>query len=243
MKKQVTFAESGTVHALRQDAALHRKHESNAEMKSRGLNIRRRLDVKHEPLHRHTSQIHIPKTMTLAPFLKHTALTPAQREYLYAVAASCSAAHVRNLISQHYVNVLHRRVRTEFDAEEEEEEDDAVFPAARHCDKLQSEAKHKHKINTKARNPGKSFPPKTHSRRVRFSNTFSSKQGKVKKRRTSPRLRRKSPKRSRVQLLEDEDENEDEDEEGRGASLSESLSSLSVADWEDDGLSDIQRFS
>lgn len=52
--------------------------------------------------------VQIPKTMTAAPFLKHAALTPAQKEYLYTIAASHSSAHVRDLITQHYMNVLHR---------------------------------------------------------------------------------------------------------------------------------------
>lgn len=79
----------------------------------------------------------IPKSMSAAPFLKvgltlwsagvqaewrsetwplstsqHSALTPAQKDYLYSLTASYSSAHVRNLITQHYLNVLHRRVRT-----------------------------------------------------------------------------------------------------------------------------------
>ncbi|KAM4541689.1 protein FAM216A [Odontesthes bonariensis] len=42
---------------------------------------------------------------------RHAALTPAQREYLYTIAASYSTAHVRSLISQHYMNVLHRSIQ------------------------------------------------------------------------------------------------------------------------------------
>lgn len=43
---------------------------------------------------------------------QHTALTPAQKEYLYTIAASYSTTHVRNLITQHYLNVLRRCTRT-----------------------------------------------------------------------------------------------------------------------------------
>uniref|UniRef100_A0A674MF91 Uncharacterized protein n=1 Tax=Takifugu rubripes TaxID=31033 RepID=A0A674MF91_TAKRU len=50
----------------------------------------------------------IPGAVSTAPFLKHTALTPAQREYLCNIAASHSDTHVRGLITQHYMNVLHR---------------------------------------------------------------------------------------------------------------------------------------
>lgn len=43
---------------------------------------------------------------------QHTVLTPAQREFVHAVAASHSAAHARRLITQHYLNVLHSCVQT-----------------------------------------------------------------------------------------------------------------------------------
>uniref|UniRef100_A0A671WGC3 Protein FAM216A n=1 Tax=Sparus aurata TaxID=8175 RepID=A0A671WGC3_SPAAU len=65
-----------------------------------------------EPQLQHVTTITIPKTMTGAPFLRHSALTPAQKEYLYTIAASSSTTHVRNLITQHYMNVLHRCVCT-----------------------------------------------------------------------------------------------------------------------------------
>lgn len=86
---------------------------------------------------RQRETIQIPKSMTAGPFLKvgltswsadvfrgsgcetwplstpqHTALTPAQKEYLYRLTASYSSARVRNLITQHYMNVLHRCVPT-----------------------------------------------------------------------------------------------------------------------------------
>lgn len=43
---------------------------------------------------------------------QHTVLTPAQREFVHAVAASHSATHARRLITQHYLNVLHSCVQT-----------------------------------------------------------------------------------------------------------------------------------
>lgn len=55
---------------------------------------------------------HNAGTVTAAPFLNHTVLTPAQREFVHAVAASHSAAHARRLITQHYLNVLHSCVQT-----------------------------------------------------------------------------------------------------------------------------------
>ncbi|KAK7131308.1 hypothetical protein R3I94_016444 [Phoxinus phoxinus] len=56
--------------------------------------------------------IHIPKTMTAAPFLQHPGLTPGQKRFLYSIAEAYSKEHMRQLICQHYMNVLHRCIRT-----------------------------------------------------------------------------------------------------------------------------------
>ncbi|XP_067279587.1 protein FAM216A [Pseudorasbora parva] len=56
--------------------------------------------------------IHIPKTMTAAPFLQHPGLTPGQKRFLYSFAEAYSKEHMRQLICQHYMNVLHRCIRT-----------------------------------------------------------------------------------------------------------------------------------
>ncbi|KAI3368095.1 hypothetical protein L3Q82_026243 [Scortum barcoo] len=117
MRKQVTFAESQTVHRLHRDEPLQR-HTGMNESKmasaagvnfNRGLKIHRPTATTCEP--QHVTAVQIPKSMTTAPFLKHAALTPAQKEYLYTIAATHSSAHVRNLITQHYMNVLHRCIR------------------------------------------------------------------------------------------------------------------------------------
>uniref|UniRef100_A0A672NBS5 Uncharacterized protein n=1 Tax=Sinocyclocheilus grahami TaxID=75366 RepID=A0A672NBS5_SINGR len=57
--------------------------------------------------------IHIPKTITAAPFLQHPGLTPGQKRFLYSIAEAYSKEHMRQLICQHYMNVLHRCIRTE----------------------------------------------------------------------------------------------------------------------------------
>ncbi|XP_050934266.1 protein FAM216A isoform X2 [Lates calcarifer] len=113
MKKQVTFAESQTVHRLQQDKAVPRTGMNELKMacKDSGLKINRAPAARKEPQLQHLTPIQIPKAMTAAPFLKHAALTPGQKEYLYTIAASYSTAHVRNLITQHYMNVLHRCIR------------------------------------------------------------------------------------------------------------------------------------
>uniref|UniRef100_A0A8C2H5T8 Protein FAM216A n=1 Tax=Cyprinus carpio TaxID=7962 RepID=A0A8C2H5T8_CYPCA len=60
--------------------------------------------------------IHIPKTITAAPFLQHPVLTPGQKRFLYSIAEAYSKEHMRQLICQHYINVLHRCIRTVPDA-------------------------------------------------------------------------------------------------------------------------------
>ncbi|XP_050949392.1 protein FAM216A [Labeo rohita] len=54
----------------------------------------------------------IPKTITAAPFLQHPGLTPGQKRFLYSIAEAYSKEHMRQLICQHYMNVLHRCIRT-----------------------------------------------------------------------------------------------------------------------------------
>ncbi|XP_073338819.1 protein FAM216A [Pagrus major] len=203
-----------------------------------GLKTSRSAAVRSEPQLQHMTTIKIPKTMTAAPFLKHSALTPAQKEYLYTIAASSSATHVRNLITQHYMNVLHRCIRTGCNPEG----DDTVGTSlpetndGKHRPEVSSRVKHKEKINTSAKNPGKSFLPKIPNRRAGISNTSATKQRSMKKpTTTSPTVRRKSPRRVRIRLLEEEEQ----EEEGLNDSLSDCLSSLSVGEWDDDVLLDL----
>ncbi|XP_036443962.1 protein FAM216A isoform X2 [Colossoma macropomum] len=60
----------------------------------------------------HFNTIRIPEMMMTSPFLQHPSLTPGQKHYLYTVAEAYSEDHVRKLICQHYLNVLHRSIRT-----------------------------------------------------------------------------------------------------------------------------------
>ncbi|KAL7854222.1 hypothetical protein AOLI_G00210660 [Acnodon oligacanthus] len=60
----------------------------------------------------HFNAIRIPEMTMTSPFLQHPSLTPGQRHYLYTVAEAYSKDHVRKLICQHYLNVLHRSIRT-----------------------------------------------------------------------------------------------------------------------------------
>lgn len=61
---------------------------------------------------------------------QHTVLTPAQREFVHAVAASHSAAHARRLITQHYLNVLHSCVQTGESGERRGGEGESAFKYA-----------------------------------------------------------------------------------------------------------------
>uniref|UniRef100_A0A673FV56 Uncharacterized protein n=2 Tax=Sinocyclocheilus rhinocerous TaxID=307959 RepID=A0A673FV56_9TELE len=54
--------------------------------------------------------------MAAAPFLQHPGLTPGQKRFLYNIAEAYSKEHMRQLICQHYMNVLHRCIRTVPDA-------------------------------------------------------------------------------------------------------------------------------
>ncbi|KAG7219903.1 hypothetical protein INR49_018762 [Caranx melampygus] len=86
MKKQVTFTESLTIDRLHGHKAAPRRVRREESV----LDVNRSATAEVE----HVTVIEIPKTMTGAPFLKHAALTPGQREYLYTIAASYSTAHL-----------------------------------------------------------------------------------------------------------------------------------------------------
>ncbi|XP_051806687.1 protein FAM216A isoform X2 [Acanthochromis polyacanthus] len=229
MKKQVTFAEKQTIHRLhRQDAAsrnlgVNVSETALKDVKSnRGLTIYKPPATSSEPQQLHPTTVQIPKAMTAAPFLKHTALTPAQKEFLYTIAASYSAEHVRSLITRHYMNVLHRCIRTASPENKEPDQSD-----------LPSGSKHKEKISARER---KSFLPNIPNRQTRSVSTSTSKHRNMKKKKIkSPQtLRGKSQRGTRISLME-----EDDDDEGLEDSLSECLSSLSVGKWDDDDFSDL----
>ncbi|KAG7219889.1 hypothetical protein INR49_018767 [Caranx melampygus] len=224
MKKQVTFTESLTIDRLHGHKAAPRRVRREESV----LDVNRSATAEVE----HVTVIEIPKTMTGAPFLKHAALTPGQREYLYTIAASYSTAHVRNVITQHYMNVLHRRIRAGHDCDRDDmvvtsPESESEKPALKAQSHVSSKLKHKGKMNVGAKPHGKSD---------RQASSSASKHGKMKKRTTSPRLRRKGPGRSRISLLEEEEE---DDEEGADDSLSDCLSSLFLGEWDDDAFTDL----
>nr|XP_029138734.1 protein FAM216A-like [Labrus bergylta] len=187
MKKQVTFAEGQTVYRLHQDDAFQRSIGMKESRMAARLKTQRPNVKRCEPQLHDVKTVQIPQTMTAGPFLKHTALTPAQKEYLYTIAASYSTAHVRDLINQHYMNVLHRCIPTGHDPER----DDLVVPSSvnlpgtegrsKHPSGVFSPTKHKEKIQTGARNPGKSSLSNTPSRQTRSYNTAASKQTKMEK--------------------------------------------------------------
>nr|XP_046268355.1 protein FAM216A-like isoform X2 [Scatophagus argus] len=242
MKKQVTFAESQVVHRLHQDEAFPRgagtngtnmavvkesRHRHASINFSNGLNIARPPATRCEPQLQHVTTVRIPQSVTAAPFLKHAALTPAQKEFLRTIAVSHSSALVRSLITQHYMNVLHRCTRAGDLAGTS-----GASPGTDAGHKHQSEVREK--INTAARNPGKSFLPKIPNRPA---NQSASTQRKTKTRATtSASARRKRARRSRIKLLEEEEE---EEEEGPDDSLTECVRSLSVGDWDEDAFLDL----
>ncbi|XP_062867269.1 protein FAM216A [Trichomycterus rosablanca] len=62
----------------------------------------------------HFNTIQIPKAMLTPPFLQYSALTPGQKQYLCTVCEAYSKDHMRKLMQQHYLNVLHRSIGTGF---------------------------------------------------------------------------------------------------------------------------------
>ncbi|XP_047466589.1 protein FAM216A [Mugil cephalus] len=244
MKKQVTFAENLRLHRLHDEALPRMNRFKTAALKDVGVNINRPTAARRQP-----QLMQIPKTLTTGPFLKHTALTPAQKEFLYSVAASSSPAHVRDLITQHYMSILHRRTRAGYSPDTDDL--DAAAAAAtsenmrdkRQIKKQQSDAsfrlKHKEKTNAAARRSGKSFLPNITHRENRRSNAAASKHGKPQKRETTAStLRRESPRvlqtGARVMMVMEEEEEEEVDD-----SLSDCLSSLSVEESDADAFSDL----
>ncbi|CAB1321790.1 unnamed protein product [Coregonus sp. 'balchen'] len=64
------------------------------------------------PDHQQVKTIHVPKSMMTAPFLQHPTLTTGQKRYLYSIANVYSTEHMRRLMKQHYLNVLHRCIKS-----------------------------------------------------------------------------------------------------------------------------------
>ncbi|XP_034051531.1 uncharacterized protein LOC117532321 isoform X2 [Thalassophryne amazonica] len=180
MKKQVMLPERQRVRRLHQDDALQRQTGINDSRAGGSLNFHNGLKsaklpaVRSDPQLQSLRTIHIPKTVTTATSLKHTELTPAQREYLCTIAATYSTAHVRDLISQHYMNVLHGCIRTDYIPEKSHF---AVTPTTspengkcdEHQSSLTSRRKQKWKTATNQRKTEKSFLPKIPNRQNRLS--------------------------------------------------------------------------
>ncbi|NP_001373216.1 protein FAM216A [Danio rerio] len=119
MQKHVKFTEN-----ISDKNRLYHKRSSLPSRLS-GLNVQ---DGKGNPVFGHKTQrpatahvpeqdqttktIHIQKTMTAAPFLQHPILTPGQKRFLYRMEEAYSTEHMRQLICQHYMNVLHRCIKT-----------------------------------------------------------------------------------------------------------------------------------
>ncbi|XP_051533611.1 protein FAM216A [Myxocyprinus asiaticus] len=121
MKKHVKFLENNS-----DKSGLYHK-TSFLPSRSSGLNhvdgdktnpkfghgMQRAVPVKVAEQNRDMKTIQIPKTMTAAPFLQHPGLTPGQKRFLYSIAEAYSTDQMRQLICQHYMNVLHRCIRTD----------------------------------------------------------------------------------------------------------------------------------
>ncbi|XP_039897406.1 protein FAM216A isoform X2 [Simochromis diagramma] len=178
------------------------------EFQNRAGNVNSGLKIS-RPADQRLTAIQIPTSVTTASFLKHTALTPAQRKYLYSIAASYSTEHVRRLVTQHYMNVQHRCIRADynhkrgilFEASVASPENDREYHLSKTQSEVSSGSKNKSKTSAK------------HSRK--------------------PSQRTEKPG-ARIRLSDEEEE-----QGGPNDSLSECLSSLSVGGWDGDSLSDL----
>ncbi|CAI5697071.1 unnamed protein product [Oreochromis niloticus] len=126
------------------------------------------------PADQRLTDIQIPTSVTTASFLKHTALTPAQRKYLYSIAASYSTEHVRSLVTQHYMNVQYRCIRADYNHKRDILEASVASPGndrEDHLSKTQSEvsSRSKNKSKISARLSGKPSLPKNKEARIRLS--------------------------------------------------------------------------
>ncbi|KAL3969152.1 hairy and enhancer of split related with YRPW motif [Sarotherodon galilaeus] len=182
------------------------------------------------PADQRLTDIQIPTSVTTASFLKHTALTPAQRKYLYSIAASYSTEHVRSLVTQHYMNVQYRCIRADYNHKRDILLEASVASPGNdredHLSKTQSEvsSRSKNKSKISARHSGKPLSQRTKKPGETSFNTSASTHRKPKKG-TFPSLIRLS---------------DEEEEQGRPTdSLSECLSSLSVGGWDGDSLCDL----
>lgn len=119
MQKHVKFTENNSD----KNRLYHKR--SSLPLRPSGLNVQdgignpvfghktQRPATAHVPQQDQTTKtIHIPKTMTAAPFLQHPILTPGQKRFLYRMEEAYSTEHMRQLICQHYMNVLHRCIKT-----------------------------------------------------------------------------------------------------------------------------------
>lgn len=186
--------------------------------------------------------MHIPRSMATAPFLKHSGLTPAQREYLYSVASSQSGERVRDIITTHYMNIVHRCIRAGHTVEK-----DYIYPVILQetVEPSQTEVvskppppKQRGRAGAAARNYGRTALPKINRRQPRRLKTPVTKQRK--KLVTPPKLKKKKPSVSLPVLSPDEDDDDDDDDIlSFKDSLSDGLSSLSLTDWDDHLLSDL----
>ncbi|KAM9707531.1 protein FAM216A isoform 2-T2 [Menidia menidia] len=204
MRKQVTFAETQTVHVLHHEMPLKRGTEiERSEMAlNRTDNGLKMNSAQASRSKKHRSQykvVHVPKAMTAAPFLQHTALTPAQREYLYTIAASYSSAHVRSLITQHYMNVLHRRIQASISPNRDgflitsatSAENENKKPESKAKSENLFRSKHKAKMHTNG-GSGKFLPPDVPHRKARLLNKLATKHKRKKQVITSQPVKRKT---------------------------------------------------
>ncbi|XP_055015260.1 uncharacterized protein LOC129410648 [Boleophthalmus pectinirostris] len=210
----------------------------------------------------HRATVHIPRGMAMAPFLKHSGLTPAQREYLYSVAATYSGDRVRDIITTHYMNILHRCIRAGHTVEKVYSLAPVTLPQMVEPPQTEVESnpntqnkptssKQKGKTSIAAKNYGKTILPKINKRQPRLKTPVSKQR---KKQTTPPKLKKKSPSVSTRVLspdeddededwlkdwLDDDEEEEEKEKERRGGREEEEEEEQSLKECLSDGLSSL----
>ncbi|XP_037634819.1 protein FAM216A-like [Sebastes umbrosus] len=129
MRKQVTFVEqlkkeklvkNGSGHIFMRSTESNRRSTGGFECRP-GQQVREMYRGTHVTVSaggQHMKTIHLPNSLTSAPFLQvlfvsqHPALTAGQRRYLCSIATVYSTEHMRQQMKQHYLNVLHTCVQS-----------------------------------------------------------------------------------------------------------------------------------
>ncbi|XP_036384699.1 uncharacterized protein LOC118777696 [Megalops cyprinoides] len=172
--------------------------------KDNGPKTQRTLPPPQSSERQHIQTIHIPKALVAAPFLQHPALTPGQKRYLYSIAKVYSTEHIRRVMQQHYLNVLHRCIDTGHHplSEIRNEDVNLHLTGKQRMDSGRStDSKHSADGSLGAVHSGKIILPKISNKQTsKASSTSASNERKSRKRRTNVSMAQSRSVRGKVQF-------------------------------------------